>query len=60
MLIGIKKIMTLNNFSLSKKIIEILLICLPITLLFSNILAETIITLLIGFYFFQETTKILF
>lgn len=49
--------MTLNNFLLSKKIIEILLVCLPITLLFSNILAETIITLLIGFYFFQRNYK---
>ena len=57
MLVGIKKIMTLDNFSISKKIIEILLILLPIALLFSNILAETIIILLICFYFFQRNYK---
>ena len=42
--------MELNKFLLSKKIIETLLIFLPIALLFSNIFAEFIIFVLIIFY----------
>ena len=42
--------MELNKLFLSKKIIEILLIFLPIALIFSNILAEFIIVVLIIFY----------
>ena len=42
--------MELNKFSLSRKIIEILLIFLPISLLLSNIIAELIVFLLIIFY----------
>ena len=47
---GIKNIMELNKLSLSKRIIEILLISLPLALLFSNILAEAIVVFLICFY----------
>ena len=39
-----------NNFPLSKNIIEKLLIVLPITLLFSNILSEAVLLILILFY----------
>lgn len=42
--------MILNNFLASKKIIESLIIILPITLLFSNILSELMILLLILFF----------
>ncbi len=52
--------MVLNNFSISKKIIEILLIILPITLLFSNILSELVLILLIIFYLsFPKTDRFL-
>lgn len=46
--------MVLSNSLISKKIIEILLIFLPIALLFSNVLAELIIFLLITLYFLKE------
>ena len=49
--------MMFNYLSSSKKIIEILIIGLPIALIFSNILAEVIIILLIGFYFFNRNYK---
>ncbi|WP_435090551.1 O-antigen ligase family protein [Candidatus Pelagibacter bacterium nBUS_30] len=56
--------MVQNNFSLSKKIIEIIFIILPITLLLSNALSELIILILILFYisfpkpnFFLTTLK---
>lgn len=49
--------MMFNYLSSSKKIIEILIIGLPIALIFSNILAEVIIILLIGFYFFYRNYK---
>ena len=42
--------METNNFPLSKNIIEKLLIVLPITLLFSNILSEAVLWILILFY----------
>ena len=42
--------METNNFPLSKNIIEKLLIVLPITLLFSNILSEAVLLILILFY----------
>ena len=42
--------MILNNFLVSKKIIEFLIIILPIALLFSNILSELLILLLIIFF----------
>ncbi len=48
------------RFLSSKKIIEFLLIFLPVALLFSNILAETLIILLIAFYFFHRNLKGLF
>lgn len=50
MSLGINNIMKLNNSSLSAKIIEILLIFLPISLILSNIIAELIVILLIVFY----------
>lgn len=46
--------MALSNSLISKKIIEVLLIFLPIALLFSNVLAELIIFLLITLYFLKE------
>ena len=46
--------MVLSNSLISKKIIEVLLIFLPIALLFSNLLAELIIFLLITLYFLKE------
>ena len=46
--------MVLSNSLISKKIIEVLLIFLPIALLFSNVLAELIIFLLITLYFLNE------
>ena len=46
--------MVLSNSLISKKIIEVLLIFLPIALLFSNVLAELIIFLLITLYFLKE------
>ena len=49
--------MMFSYLSSSKKIIEILIIGLPIALIFSNILAEVIIILLIGFYFFNRNYK---
>ncbi len=52
--------MELNNFSLSKKIIEVLLISLPVSLLLSNIIAELIVVLLIIFYFsIQKFTDVI-
>ena len=52
--------MGLNNFSISKKIIEILLVILPITLLFSNILSELVLIVLIIFYLsFPKTDSFL-
>ena len=46
--------MVLSNSLISKKIIEVLFIFLPIALLFSNVLAELIIFLLITLYFLKE------
>ena len=46
--------MVLNNLLISKKIIETLIISLPITLLFSNVLAELVILLLVIIYFSKE------
>ena len=52
--------MALNNQHVYKKIIEILLILLPIALLFSNIVSETIIFILIVLYFLNLNSKIFF
>ena len=64
---GIKKfvdwykiIMALNNQHVYKKIIEILLILLPIALLFSNIVSEIIIFTLIVFYLSKQNFEIFF
>ena len=46
--------MKLNNFPLSRKIIEILLIFLPISLVLSNIIAELIVILLIVLYLCKQ------
>lgn len=46
--------MVLSNSLISKKTTEVLLIFLPIALLFSNVLAELIIFLLITLYFLKE------
>tara|TARA_Y100000591_G_scaffold310217_1_gene312289 strand:- start:101 stop:1378 length:1278 start_codon:yes stop_codon:yes gene_type:complete len=52
--------MALNNQHVHKKIIEILLILLPIALLFSNIVSEIIILTLIVFYLSKQNFKIFF
>ena len=52
--------MALNNQHVYKKIIEILLILLPIALLFSNIVSETIVFILIVLYFLKLNSKIFF
>ncbi len=52
--------MALNNQHVYKKIIEILLILLPIALLFSNIVSETIIFILIVLYFLNPDSKFFF
>lgn len=43
--------MTANNYLFPRKIIELILILLPISLLFSNIISELMILILIIFYF---------
>ena len=43
--------MTANNYLFPRKIIEIILIILPISLLFSNIVSELMIIILIIYYF---------
>ena len=52
--------MALNNQHVYKKIIEILLILLPIALLFSNIVSEIIIFTLIVFYLSKQNFEIFF
>ena len=52
--------MALNNQHVYKKIIEILLILLPIALLFSNIVSEAIIFILIVLYFSNPNSKFFF
>ena len=54
MSLGTNKIIELNNFSFLKRVIEILLIFLPISLVLSNIVAEVIVILLIIFYFYIQ------
>ncbi|WP_435149226.1 oligosaccharide repeat unit polymerase [Candidatus Pelagibacter bacterium nBUS_32] len=57
LLSGTKLIMELNNSSTVRKIIELLLITLPIALLFSNIVSEIIIFGLIFIYFINQKSK---
>ena len=52
--------MVLSNQQVHKRIIEILLILLPVALLFSNIVSEAIIFILIVFYFLNLNSKIFF
>lgn len=52
--------MELSSKQFHKKIIEILLVLLPIALLFSNIVSEIIILILIVFYFLNQNLKIFF
>ena len=52
--------MALNNQHVYKKIIEILLILLPIALLFRNIVSEIIIFTLIVFYLSKQNFEIFF
>ena len=52
--------MNLNNIFSYKKIIEILLIILPISLLFSNVLAEAILFILILIFLVQINLKYFF
>jgi O-antigen ligase len=49
--------MELSSKQFHKKIIEILLVLLPIALLFSNIVSEIIILILIVFYFLNQNLK---
>ena len=49
--------MELSSKQFHKKIIEILLVLLPIALLFSNIVSEIIILILIAFYFLNQNLK---
>ncbi len=52
--------MAISDKPIHNKIIEILLILLPVALLFSNIVSEIIILILIVFYFLNENLKNLF
>lgn len=52
--------MVLNNSLTTNKIIEILLILLPVALIFSNIISEVILFGIILLYFFHQKPKIFF
>lgn len=52
--------MALNNTLIFKRIIEVLFIILPITLIFSNILTEIILVIFILIYFLNIKIKIFF